>query len=128
MFGYASVFEESEESPGVKGLGFMKGTVEKIKNPKSEIIKLPHINWNKIKLSEKSNFTLLDDDDEKNYFYFVHSFCVKIKEDKIFYATTEYYNTNFISSVQKENMYGLQFHPEKSGNEGLKILKKFIKI
>ena len=101
------------------GLGWIEGDVKKL--PK-ESIKLPHMGWNEVLIKTKKN-DLINDDKNYNY-YFVHSFYFNCKSKTNEIAITEY-GINFASIISKENIYGVQFHPEKSSNQGLKLLKKF---
>lgn len=103
-----------------KGLGWIKGSIKKIK---AENLKLPHMGWNNIKLvnnSYKMNFST-----ENKDFYFVHSYFFDCFEEKNIVAVTNY-GLNFPSIVAKENIYGVQFHPEKSSNQGLELIKSFL--
>ncbi|PIR65358.1 MAG: imidazole glycerol phosphate synthase subunit HisH [Candidatus Omnitrophica bacterium CG10_big_fil_rev_8_21_14_0_10_43_8] len=111
--GMQLLFEKSEEAKGIPGLGILKGSVKKfrLKPP----LKVPHMGWNQLKgISGKP------------YVYFVHSYYCDPKDKDIITATTDY-GINFASMIQKGNIYGCQFHPEKSQGSGLKILESFIK-
>jgi len=112
-------FESSEEGPG-NGLAFFKGTVKKLPST----VKVPHMGWNTLDIVQQN--PLLDDIDEGTYMYFVHSLYPEPKDPKIALTRTEY-GTTFTSAVAQKNIYGTQFHPEKSGEDGLKILKSFAK-
>lgn len=116
--GLQLLFEESEEFGPQKGLGVIKGKV--VRFPQSNL-KVPHMGWNSIKKVKDS--TLLADVSEDTYFYFVHSYYVVPEEDVA--ATTTGYGIEFVSSIEKDNIFACQFHPEKSQREGLKILKAF---
>jgi imidazole glycerol-phosphate synthase subunit HisH len=113
-------FESSEEGPG-DGLAFFKGKV--IQLPKT--VKVPHMGWNTLNITKQNE--LLDSIAEGTYVYFVHSLYPAPKDSSIILTKTEY-GTTFTSAVAKDNIYGTQFHPEKSGDIGLKILKNFAKI
>ena len=121
--GLQLLFEKSEESPGVQGLGILEGEIKRI--PEEEGLKIPHIGWNSLKYATKGR--LYEGIEEDSYVYFVHSYFLKAKEPEIVAATTEY-GTLIHASVEKENVFACQFHPEKSSAVGLKILENFIKI
>ena len=121
--GLQLLFDSSEESPGVQGLGLMKGDVKKI--PEGAGIKVPHIGWNSLKFPNNGN--LFEGVDEGAFVYFVHSFYLKADDESIVTATTDY-GCHIHASVQKDNVYACQFHPEKSSNVGLKILNNFAKV
>jgi len=107
-----------------KGLGWISGSVKKIDN-KNNQYKLPHIGWNE--LSFTSNSKLFKDIKEKSHVYFVHSYKF-IPDDKKFISSKINYSEEIVASVEKENLFGTQFHPEKSDSVGLKIIENFIKI
>jgi glutamine amidotransferase len=113
-------FESSEEGPG-EGLAFFKGRVQQLPST----VKVPHMGWNTLNLAAKPS-PLFDGIPEETYVYFVHSLYPAPKDQDIIIARTEY-GTTFASAVAKGNIYGTQFHPEKSGDVGLKILKNFAK-
>jgi len=104
-----------------KGLGWIHGEVKQM-NPRPNI--LPQIGWNNLEILQEKNNLLLNISD-KDYFYFVHSYAFKVKNSNIVVAKTSY-NSNFNSIIQKENIIGVQFHPEKSQSSGLKLLKNFV--
>jgi imidazole glycerol-phosphate synthase subunit HisH len=116
-------FESSEESPGVKGLGILEGQIIRI--PDSEGLKIPHMGWNSLKIS--NNAKLYKGIDSNAYVYFVHSYYLKAKNENEVVATTDY-STLIHASVEKDNIFACQFHPEKSGEVGLKILKNFAEL
>lgn len=118
--GLQLLFEESEESPGVKGLGIFKGKIKKF--PSDMGLKIPHIGWNS--LSIKQNDTIFKGIPENSYVYFVHSYYLHAEDEKDV-ATVTNYGINFHSAVGKDNIFATQFHPEKSGDVGLQILKNF---
>ena len=103
------------------GLGILKGEILKI--PDKGEIKVPHIGWNSLKFPKKSK--LFSGIDEDSYVYFVHSYYLKAKEEEIVAATTEY-GTLIHAAVEKDHIFACQFHPEKSSDVGLAILKNFI--
>ncbi|MBR6485157.1 MAG: imidazole glycerol phosphate synthase subunit HisH [Lachnospiraceae bacterium] len=119
--GLQLLFERSEESPGVKGLSLLKGEILKI--PTGEYVKIPHMGWNSLKL--KNDGRLFKGVDDGAFVYFVHSYYLKADDDDIVKAET-YYNTCIHASVEKDNVYACQFHPEKSSDVGLKMLKNFL--
>lgn len=121
--GLQLMFERSDESDGVKGLGLLPGEVLRI--PDDEGIKVPHIGWNSLKFPNKGR--LFQGIPEGAYVYFVHSYYLKAKEEDIVTASTEY-GTLIHASVEKDNIFACQFHPEKSSEVGLSILKNFIGI
>ena len=117
--GLHALFEHSEEAPGRKGLGLISGYVKKFDIDLS----VPHIGWNGINIKKPSRIFSGLGGDEK--FYFVHSFYVTPEDDSVVLTTTDY-GLEFVSGIQKENITATQFHPEKSGDSGIKILKNFI--
>lgn len=121
--GLQLLFEKSEESPGVKGLGILKGEILKI--PSSPGLKIPHMGWNSLKL--QNNGRLFQGIPEDTYVYFVHSYYLKAEEEEIVKAVTDY-STCIHASVEKNNVFACQFHPEKSSNYGLKILENFAAV
>lgn len=121
--GLQLLFESSEESPGVKGLGLLKGKIVKI--PPSPGLKIPHMGWNSLHLQNQGR--LFEGIPEQTYVYFVHSYYLQAQEPEIVKATTQY-STCIHASVEKDNVFACQFHPEKSSRYGLKILENFAKI
>ncbi len=118
-------FDSSNEFGKTKGLGVIKGKVKKLEIEK----KLPHVSWNSInKNITKWDKTILDNIQQNEDFYFVHSYVVYPENKDEILSTTSYYSQKFCSVVKKNKIYGTQFHPEKSGEKGLKILKNFIRI
>ena len=113
-------FEETE----TKGLGWISGKVSKIDN-KSGKYKLPHIGWNEISILKDSK--IFKDIDDKSHMYFVHSYEF-VPEDKAVISATTDYSTNVVCAAEKENIFGTQFHPEKSDKVGLKIIDNFLKL
>ena len=121
--GLQLLFESSEESPGVEGLGLLKGQIRRI--PDKEGLKIPHIGWNSLDFHNKGR--LFAGMEEHSYVYFVHSYYLHAEEPEIVKATTEY-STCIHASVEKGNLFACQFHPEKSSTVGLQILKNFAGI
>lgn len=118
--GLQLLFEGSEECPGVEGLGLLPGEILRI--PEECGLKIPHIGWNSLELAGKGRlFSGLSD---IPYVYFVHSYYLKAKEADIVTATTDY-GVRIHASVEKGNLFACQFHPEKSGETGLAILRNF---
>lgn len=118
--GLQLLFEESEESPDVKGLGIFKGKIKKFSSDMG--LKIPHIGWNSLEIKQKD--TLFKGIPENSYVYFVHSYYLHA-EDKEDIATVTNYGIDFHSAVGKNNIFATQFHPEKSGDVGLQILRNF---
>lgn len=121
--GLQLLFEESEESPGVPGLGLLAGKIRRI--PAGEDRKVPQIGWNDITICKET--PLLKDVPDRSYFYFVHSYYLQADHPEDVIATTEY-GVTIHAAVQHGNIFATQFHPEKSSTEGLKILKNFTEI
>lgn len=121
--GLQLLFESSDETPGVSGLGILPGNILRI--PDKPGYKIPHIGWNSLELT--NNGRLFDGVAENAYVYFVHSYYLKAKDDRIVKATTEY-GTHIHASVEQDNIFACQFHPEKSSTVGLKILENFAGI
>ena len=118
--GLQLLFERSEESPGVEGLGILKGEILKI--PETEGLKIPHMGWNSLHIQNSGR--LFKGIPENTYVYFVHSYYLQAEEKEIVKATTQY-STCIHASVEKGNVFACQFHPEKSSRWGLKILENF---
>lgn len=116
-------FESSEESPGVPGLGLLKGKILRI--PSKPGLKIPHIGWNSLELQHEGR--LFEGTGVEPYVYFVHSYYLKAEDDSIVKAKT-FYGTEIHASVEKDNIFACQFHPEKSSDVGLKILENFCKV
>lgn len=121
--GLQVLFERSDEAPGVKGLGILKGEICRI--PKVENLKIPHMGWNSLHL--ENNGRLFKGIEEQAYVYFVHSYYLKAENTEIVKATTEY-GVQIHASVEQNNVFACQFHPEKSSDVGLKILENFVKL
>lgn len=121
--GLQLLFERSEESPGVQGLGILKGEILRI--PETEGLKVPHMGWNSLEFSGDGR--LFRGIPEDAYVYFVHSYYLKAEEPEIVTARTEY-GTEIHASVEKGQIFACQFHPEKSSDVGLWILKNFVEL
>ena len=121
--GLQLMFERSDEAPNVKGLSLLKGEILKI--PVGEYVKIPHMGWNSLHFM--NNGRLFDGIDEGAYVYFVHSYYLKAADENIVTAVTEY-NTCIHASVEKDNIFACQFHPEKSSSVGLKMLDNFLRL
>ena len=121
--GMQLLFEESEESPGVSGLGILRGKT--LLFPSDKGLKIPHMGWNSIETKKKSR--LLGKLSGPTYMYFVHSYYVKADDKEIVSAFSDY-GTTFDAAVEQGNLFGCQFHPEKSGAEGISILRRFAEL
>ena len=121
--GLQLLFERSDEAPGVEGLGILKGEILRL--PEKEGYKIPHMGWNSLELVH--NGRLFRDLQEDPYVYFVHSYYLKAADETIVKARTEY-TTAIDASVEQGNVFACQFHPEKSSETGLKILKNFVEL
>ena len=118
--GLQLLFESSDETPGVEGLGILKGKILRI--PDKPEFKIPHIGWNSLELT--NNGRLFKGIEEQSYVYFVHSYMAHCKDENLV-AYTDYGTTKVTALVQNKNVIGCQFHPEKSGMVGHKILLAF---
>lgn len=121
--GLQLLFEGSDESPGVEGLGILKGKILKI--PDAPGLKIPHIGWNSLDFPREGR--LFQGVSEGSFVYFVHSYYLQAKEETIVTATAEY-GVNIHASVEQKNIFACQFHPEKSSEVGRKILQNFANI
>ena len=121
--GLQLLFEESEESPGAKGLGILPGRIIRI--PEGEGHKVPQIGWNDLSYPKKGR--LFEDVPEGSYVYFVHSYYLHADDRDIVAAQTQY-GVTIDASVEKDNVFACQFHPEKSERVGMQILKNFIQL
>lgn len=121
--GLQLLFDSSEESPGVDGLGILKGKIIKI--PSDRGLKVPHIGWNSLKFPNQGK--LFAGMKEDSFVYFVHSYYLEAEEQEIVTAATDY-ATLIHASVEKDNVFACQFHPEKSSDTGLQILRNFVNI
>lgn len=121
--GLQLLFESSEESPGISGLGILKGKIVKI--PEAEGLKIPHMGWNSLAYPHQSR--LFAGIPEMSYVYFVHSYYLQAEEKAQVVAETEY-GVRIHAAVEHNNVFACQFHPEKSSETGLQILKNFIGV
>ena len=121
--GLQLLFKTSEESEGVTGLGLLDGRIIRI--PDAPGLKIPHMGWNSLTI--KPGATLFQGIEDQSYVYFVHSYYLQAEHEEDVAATTVY-STKIHASVEHENIYACQFHPEKSSRVGLQILKNFIQL
>ena len=121
--GLQLLFERSDEAPQIEGLGILKGEILRI--PDGDGLKIPHMGWNSLRFPNQGR--LFKGLPEEPYVYFVHSYYLKAKEEEIVTATTEY-GTLIHASVEKGNVFACQFHPEKSSDTGIQILKNFVEL
>jgi imidazole glycerol-phosphate synthase subunit HisH len=118
--GLQMLFESSEESPGVEGLGFVKGRVKRFKND----VKVPHMGWNQVEQAKSSQ--IFKGISQGEHFYFVHSYYPEPEEEVI--ASRTDYGSPFASSIERERIFACQFHPEKSQKVGLRLLQNFVNL
>src|SRR5215471_6242803 len=116
--GMQLLFEESEEFGRTKGLGLLRGEVRRF----DDGLVVPHVGWNQVRI--RRDHRLFDGVDDRSFFYFVHSYFCEPKNDELILGTTDY-GINYASIVGKENVIGVQFHPEKSQQAGLRLLQNF---
>ena len=121
--GLQLLFEDSDETPGVKGLGLLPGSIRRI--PDKEGLKIPHMGWNSLDIREGAS--LFQGIEGHPYVYFVLSYYLSAKREEDVAATT-FYSTKIHASVEHDNIFACQFHPEKSSEVGLKILDNFIHL
>lgn len=121
--GLQLLFEKSDETPGAEGLGILKGEILRI--PPKEGLKIPHMGWNSLNIKPQAR--LFDGIANNAYVYFVHSYYLKAEDENIVAASTEY-STYIHASVESGNIFACQFHPEKSSDVGLRILKNFASL
>tara|TARA_B100000575_G_C23133270_1_gene657759 strand:- start:1169 stop:1828 length:660 start_codon:yes stop_codon:yes gene_type:complete len=128
--GMQMMFENSEEFGNSMGLSIIKGNVYSFKYFNKEMV-IPHVGWNNVKINLQNKrlnkFLNLKKNFSKNKFYFVHSYFVKPKSNNDILTITNYNGYNFCSSILKNNLLACQFHPEKSGKNGLKLIDSFIR-
>ena len=121
--GLQLLFEESEESPGVRGLGLLKGKIKRL--PETDRLKVPNIGWNSLDIVKGGK--LFEGVPRESYVYFVHSYYLDA-EDKSIVSTQIDYGVRVDASVEQNNIFAVQFHPEKSSGTGLKILENFLRL
>ena len=127
--GMQMLLEESEEFGITKGIGLIKGKVIKLPVEQTNKVKLPHISWSEIQIKKiEWKNTILTDIEIGSDMYFVHTFVAKPHNEDEVLSTAEYSGVELCSSLKKDNVYGCQFHPEKSAKHGLTIIKNFINI
>tara|TARA_Y100000022_G_scaffold166188_1_gene150651 strand:- start:435 stop:1046 length:612 start_codon:yes stop_codon:yes gene_type:complete len=122
--GMQLLFEKSEESPDSKGLSLINGNFEKILPQNKSNLPLPHIGFSRVNNENSKLFNVIEKDP---FFYFIHSYCLKSVPKNVNFCNTEY-GEKFISFVEKDNIFGSQFHPEKSHKTGLKLIKNFLDL
>lgn len=121
--GLQLLFESSEESAGVPGLGILKGKIIRFDEKKGQ--KIPHMGWNSLNL--KGEGKLFEGIPQQSYVYFVHSYYLQAEDEEIVKASSEYAN-HIHASVEQNHVFACQFHPEKSGDVGIQILKNFVNL
>ena len=120
--GFQILFSQSEEHGICNGMDIFKGKVKKFTHE----LKIPHMGWNQVEFQiQDSKLKIFNGVSDNSYFYFVHSYYVEPKDQNITIAKTKY-GHEFVSAVNKGNIWGVQFHPEKSGDIGLKVLRNFL--
>jgi len=123
--GLQALFNESEESPGVNGLGVFNGKVIKFSSLPPDRLKVPQIGWNQIEFNNQ--IAVLKNIPQKSWFYFVHSYYVE-PDDKDLNIVKSDYGVEFTAAIAKDNLFACQFHPEKSGELGLRIIRNFAEL
>lgn len=121
--GLQLLFDSSEESEGVEGLGILKGKIVRFSEKSG--YKIPQIGWNSLDINPNSR--IFKDIPQQSYVYFVHSYYLQAEDESVVAASAEYTNC-FHAAVEKDNVFACQFHPEKSGEVGLRILKNFAEL
>ena len=122
--GLQLLFDKSEEAPLAGGLGILKGRVKRFaRGP----LKVPHMGWNNIIFGRRQNADLkiLNGVSDNSYMYFLHSYYAKRKDESVILTETDY-GIRFVSGIRKNNIFGFQFHPEKSQRVGLRVLRNFV--
>jgi len=123
--GYQILFDSSEETPGVAGLGIVHGTVRRFKQTPG--LKIPHMGWNSVipRRPESGNWTGLG---TEPYFYYVHSYFPVPDDDEVIAAVTTYGDDTFAAAIERPNLFACQFHPEKSQDAGIRLIRNFLGI
>ena len=125
--GFQLLFDKSDEIEDTFGLGILPGEVKSF-SALNDRIRVPHVGWNNVKknqmLNINNNLNPLEKFNDEEYFYFIHSFYVQPMDNNDIYTSTEYGGIDFCSSILKENIFACQFHPEKSGKKGIRILSE----
>lgn len=124
--GLQVLFEESEESPGVRGLGIFKGKIVRFPKFEDKRLKIPHMGWNRAEFANTKT-TLINGIPNRSWFYFVHSYYPEPEDQQIIAATTTY-GIDFTCAVSAGSIFACQFHPEKSSSMGLRILDNFANL
>lgn len=124
--GMQLLFEESYENGRYKGLGILRGSITKL--PIKKNVKIPHINWNKVEYKKNKRNLLFKNIKNLSSYYFVHSYYAQNVENKNILGQTKFGDFIFPSVINKKNTYGIQFHAEKSSNNGISMLNNFIKL
>lgn len=123
--GLQMLFEESEESPGVQGLGVLKGKISLIPCDYGMDLKIPHIGWNSLDIKKLDG--IFKDIPNDAYVYFVHSYYLKAEDREVVSSQTKY-GVTIDASIQRGNLFATQFHPEKSGEIGIQMLRNFVSL
>ena len=123
--GLQALFNESEESPGITGLGIFDGKVVRFPDLSAKKLKVPQMGWNQIEFDPQ--ISVLKDIPQKSWFYFVHSYYVKPENNGLNLIKSNY-GIEFTAAVEKDNIFACQFHPEKSGELGLRIIRNFAEL
>jgi glutamine amidotransferase len=124
--GQQVLLEQSEENGGTELLGLFEGQVKHFPGgvgPDGEVLKIPHMGWNKV--TRQIDHPLWQSIDQDSRFYFVHSYFVDPQQRELIAATTDY-GVSFASAIARDNLFAVQFHPEKSADDGLRLLKNFV--
>ena len=117
------LFEGSDEAPDVRGLGVIRGRITRLQNDPDRRLKVPHVGWNALQFNRSAR--LFDGLTSGSQVYFTHSYAAPVTSECV--ASTEHANA-FASVVERDNVFGVQFHPEKSGDAGLQILRNFLRV
>jgi len=123
--GFQLLFQRSEESPGVKGLGVLEGDVVRFQFPPKKAFQIPHMGWNQVECVQKEGQHIFNGIRDKEFFYFLHTFYPVPKNRKVVLSQTDY-GSSFCSSISWGPIFASQFHPEKSGRAGLKLIRNLL--